>query len=123
MIWLNLAVGGLAGCFARYLLASRVNLLTGASFPYGTLVVNVSGCFLIGLFDSLAELKFLLGPNERMLLMTGFCGGYTTFSTLMLETVHLMRGGEWARAAVNFAGSGILGWLLFEAGSILGGVL
>jgi CrcB protein len=58
-----------------------------------------------------------------MLLMTGFCGGYSTFSTLMLETVNLMRTGEWLRAAVNFAGSGILGWVLFEAGSILGGVL
>jgi CrcB protein len=123
MLWLNLALGGLVGCFARWLLASRVYALTGPSFPYGTLAVNMSACFLIGLFDSLAELKFLLGPNQRMLLMTGFCGGYSTFSTLMLETVHLMRAGQWPQAAFNFVGSGVLGWLLFEAGSILGGSL
>jgi CrcB protein len=123
MIWLNLAVGGLAGCFARYLFASWIYSWAGTAFPYGTLAVNLSACFLIGLFDSLAEVRFLIGPNERMLLMTGFCGGYSTFSTLMLETNNLMRAGQWLRAGLNFAGSGVLGWVLFQAGSILGGSL
>jgi len=118
--WLNLAAGGIAGTAARYVLAGSVNRLMGADFPYGTLVVNASGCFLIGLFDSMAEFRFLIGPAGRLLLMTGFCGAYTTFSTLLLETSNLVRDGETGRALLNFFGSGIVGFILLRLGMQLG---
>jgi CrcB protein len=117
--WLNLAAGSLAGGFARYALAGTVYRICGTDFPYGTLAVNLSGCLLIGVLEALAEDKFLLGPEGRLLLMVGFCGAFTTFSTLILETDHLLRGGEWARAALNLGGSLVLGLLLFRAGALI----
>ncbi|MBI4376148.1 MAG: fluoride efflux transporter CrcB [Elusimicrobia bacterium] len=114
--WTNLLVGTLAGGVARYVLAGAVYRVLGTNFPYGTLVVNLSGCLAIGILDALAEDKFLLGPEARVLLMVGFCGAFTTFSTLILETDHLLRDGEWARAVINAGGSLILGLLLFRLG-------
>lgn len=121
--WLSLAVGTLAGGIARYVLAGAVYQALGTRFPYGTLAVNLAGCFLIGVLNSLAEAKFLLGPNARVLLMTGFCGAFTTLSTLMLETSNLMKNGESLRALANAAASIVLGFLLFRLGEFLGEVL
>ena len=123
MKWICLAVGSLAGGFSRYVLAGAVHRRWGSDFPHGTLVVNLSGCFLIGLFDSLAETKFLLGPNARVLLMTGFCGAFTTFSTLMLETANLIKDGEAARGLLNVGTSLLLGYFLFRAGTLTGDIL
>ncbi len=118
-----LTAGFIAGGFARYFVALAVYGATGAGFPYGTLVVNVTGCFLIGVFDGLATGRGVLGPTGRLLLMTGFCGAYTTFSTLILETAGLLRDGELWRAGANFFGSGVLGLLVFWLGAALGGGL
>jgi CrcB protein len=115
---LALAAGSLAGGFARYFLATAIYGWAGASFPYGTFVVNLSGCLLIGVFDGLAA-RYALGSAVRLLLMTGFCGAYTTFSTLILETDYLLRDGQLLRAAANFFGSGSLGLLLFRLGERL----
>ena len=120
MKWLYLAAGSLAGGFSRYGLAGLVYRRLGTDFPHGTLMVNLSGCFLIGLFNALAEEKFLLGPNARILLMTGFCGAYTTFSTLMLETSNLIKDGELGRGLMNVGISLAAGYVLFRAGSLLG---
>lgn len=117
---LSLAVGSLAGGFARYWLAGAVYRGLGTSFPYGTLAVNMAGCFLIGLFDALASERFVLGPASRLLLMTGFCGAFTTFSTLALETSNLMKGGDFARALLNAAGSVVLGLILLRLGALAG---
>ncbi|HVA67443.1 MAG TPA: CrcB family protein [Elusimicrobiota bacterium] len=117
---LALVVGSIAGGFARWGLAGRIGRLTGGGFPWGTFVVNLSACFLIGLFDSLAEIRFALGPAARILLMTGFCGAYSTFSTLILETAKLLQSGQPILALANFFGSGLAGIALFWFGAALG---
>ena len=117
---MSLGAGTLAGGIARYLLAGAISQTVGARFPFGTLAANLSGCFLIGVLNGLAESKFLLGPNARVLLMIGFCGAFTTLSTLMLETSNLMKDGETARALANLALTIVLGFLLFRLGEILG---
>lgn len=117
---LALAIGSLAGGFARYYLAGFVYKIFGTRFPIGTLAVNFAGCFLIGIFSSLAERKFLIGPESRLLLMAGFCGAFTTFSTFMLETSNLMKDGELGPALLNVALSVIAGFLIFRLGVFLG---
>jgi len=118
--WINLTAGFLIGGFARYFVSTWVYQVAGTEFPYGTLAVNVTGCFLVGLFDALAEGRFALGPEARLLLMTGFCGAYTTFSSLILESSHLVRDGQTARALTNFIASGIIGFILFRLGMAAG---
>lgn len=117
---LNLIIGGAAGTVARYLLAGVTYKLMGTSFPYGTLIVNVSGCFILGILAALADKKFILGPDARLLLMIGFCGAFTTFSTLIFETDSLVRNGQAIRAFINIFASVILGFILFRVGSLLG---
>ena len=114
-----LAVGTLAGGFARYYLAGFIYHIFGTNFPYGTLAVNLIGCFLIGFFSSLSEEKFLIGPEARLLLMVGFCGAFTTFSTLMLETANLLKDGENLQALLNVLLSLIFGFLVFKIGMSL----
>ena len=121
--FLNLIIGGAAGTIARYLLAGFVYRLAGATFPYGTLVVNISGCFILGFLVSLADKKFILGPDARILLMIGFCGAFTTFSTLIFESDNLLRNGQAIRAFTNIFVSVILGLILFRVGSLLGEVI
>ncbi|MSR77933.1 MAG: fluoride efflux transporter CrcB [Candidatus Omnitrophica bacterium] len=117
--WISLISGGIAGTAARYLLSGLLNGWMGTNFPYGTLMVNLIGCFLIGFFASLAEGKFFLGPNARLLLMVGFCGAFTTFSTFMLETAGLMKDGEMLRAFFNVMISVIAGFFIFRLGVLV----
>lgn len=121
--WASLAAGSLAGGFARYAMAGAVYGALGVSFPYGTFAVNMLGCFLIGLFDCLASERFVLDPTARLLLMTGFCGAFTTFSTLILETSNLMKTGDFARAGANVFGSVVAGMILLRAGVLAGRIL
>ena len=86
-----LLAGGIAGVLARYLVSLAAFGLAGGWLPWGTLVVNLSGCLLIGFVDAAATKRGFGGPNGRMLLMTGFCGAYTTFSALILELDALLR--------------------------------
>ena len=120
MKWLTLALGGIAGTFSRYLLAGAVYRMVGSRFPYGTLIVNSVGCFLIGVFDVLAEEKFVLGPQARLLWMVGFCGAFTTFSTFILETGNLIKDGQTAYAFFNVMISVVLGFLVFRLGMLAG---
>ncbi len=121
--WLHLIVGGIAGTCARYALSGAIYQLAGTEFPYGTLVVNLLGCGLIGLFAGLAEERLLLGPNARVLLMAGFCGAFTTFSTFMLETANLLKDGEVFQASVNVGASVVAGFIAFKLGLLVAELL
>lgn len=115
--WLALAGGGLAGTFARYAIASWV---PAAAFPYGTLLVNLSACFLVGVLHGMLQAG-TLGPEARLLLITGFCGAYSTFSGWILESAGLFATGELLRGAANVVGSAAAGFLLFRLGVALVG--
>ncbi|MBI4367854.1 MAG: fluoride efflux transporter CrcB [Candidatus Omnitrophica bacterium] len=120
MKWTNLLLGGALGTAARYLLSGVVYQFLGTRFPYGTLIVNLIGCFIIGTLVALTEEKFLLGPNARILLMVGFCGAFTTFSTFILETANLIKDGETFRALVNVLVSVVIGFVCLKIGILLG---
>lgn len=111
--------GGLAGVLARYGVAALVFGALGGWLPWGTLVVNLTGCFLIGLIDSAATSRGFGGPHGRMMLLTGFCGAYTTFSALILEFDALLRAAP-LRGAAYVLISVAAGLALFRAGAFLG---
>ena len=117
--WLGLAAGGILGTFARYFLSGDVYSVWGTFFPYGTLVVNLLGCFAIGFLAVLAEEKFLLGPAARMFFMIGFCGAFTTFSSFILETANLTKDGEILYALMNIVLSVVVGFFVFRLGVML----
>ena len=109
---LLLAAGGALGSLARYWLSGVVSDRV-STFPLGTMAVNVSGCFVIGVLAALS-----LRTEWRLFLIYGFCGGYTTFSSFGLQTLELARDGEWLYVAVNVIGSNVacllavyLGWV------------
>ncbi len=98
MIFLLIAVGGAAGSVLRYLIGGAVQRMSAGGFPIGTMFVNVSGCFLIGMLVR-QVFNMQVSVELRALLLVGFCGGFTTFSTFSAETVGLIEGGEYGRAA------------------------
>jgi CrcB protein len=121
--WFYLIGGGVLGTVARYVLAGVIYQKAGTDFPYGTMVVNLIGCFLIGFFDTIFQEKFLLSPIMRIFLMAGFCGAFTTFSTFMLETGNLIRDGETLRAFLNVFLSVAAGFIVFRLGILLGEII
>jgi CrcB protein len=102
---LLVALGGLVGCVARYWLGGTVQRMAGETFPSGTLVVNVLGSMLIGLVMTLSLERGLVNDDVRILLTTGFCGGFTTMSTFSWETVALLREDQWVLALGNAGGT------------------
>jgi len=95
-------LGGLIGSIGRYLASGAVHqIFPNVYFPIGTAVVNIIGCFLIGVLTGLAELRNLLSPEMRMFLLIGLLGGFTTFSTFGHETVAFMRDGEFLHGVGN----------------------
>jgi CrcB protein len=97
MIYLLIALGGAAGSLLRYLIGGAVQRMSAGGFPVGTMFVNVSGCFLIGILVR-QFLNMQVSPELRALLIVGFCGGFTTFSTFSADTLGLIEGGEYGRA-------------------------
>lgn len=104
MLW-YIAVGSALGGVSRYLIGGLVQRGAGPGFPTGTLVVNVTGSFLLGMFLRYGLETPTLTPEMRAFLTAGFCGGYTTFSTFSYETVALLEDGHWGRAALYAAAS------------------
>ena len=109
-IW-YIALGGAVGSVSRYLLGIAVQTRSGFDFPLGTLLVNLSGCLLLGFLLRYALATPAISPELRALLTTGLCGGYTTFSTFGYETVALIQDGDWRRAAL-YVGLSVFGGLL-----------
>lgn len=102
--------GGFIGSSLRYLLGGLVHRVAReAMFPWGTMVVNVLGCLLIGLLAGLAEERGVLGSGARAFLLIGLLGGFTTFSSFGLETLQLLRDGQRVAAAANVIGQVVLG--------------
>lgn len=103
---LGSALGGVARFWCSGFVAERV----GGTFPWGTMLVNVLGSFVIGLFATLTgpDGRLLAGYHARQFVMVGLCGGYTTFSSFSLQTLDLIRGDEWLEAGLNVALSVVL---------------
>lgn len=106
LIYVWLALGGALGTVARFWVNGVVSKRF-STFPLGTLVINVSGSFVISFFATLTDpdSRFLVSPTFRSFFMTGICGGYTTFSSFSLQTLTLARDGEWLYAGLNASGS------------------
>ena len=111
--------GAAIGAPLRYFVQARVHSLFGFGFPYGTLAVNVTGCFLIGVLATLAEERGLLNREMRVLLLVGALGSYTTFSTFGWETLSLLRNDQVLRAALNVGLSTVAGVLAAWLGMTL----
>jgi CrcB protein len=111
-----LCVFGVAGTLARYGMQGLVQQQMGAEFPYGTLSVNLAGCFLLGLVGEYALNHLSVPPEWRIAVTTGFFGAYTTFSTFAWETGHMIQDGEWTRAVIYAGVSLLAGVLLLLAG-------
>lgn len=106
-LYLLVGLGGALGSMARFGLSGLVASSIGETFPFGTLAVNIIGSFVIGFFGALTapDGRIFVGTMGRQFVMTGICGGFTTFSSFSLQTLSLMQDGEWAYAGLNVAGS------------------
>ena len=111
-----IALFGAIGTLARYALQGVVQIRMGGAFPYGTLLVNLSGCFLLALIGQLMLNRMLVSADMRMAIAVGFFGGYTTFSSFGWETAKMLEDGEWLRAGTYIGASVIAGLLLSVAG-------
>jgi len=114
-----IGLGGFFGAVARYIVALWIGQRWGRTFPLGTFVVNISGCFLISFLMSLFTEKFMVNPQVRLFLVIGFLGAYTTFSTFEYETGNLVKDGEWSIALANVILSVIAGFVALKSGEFI----
>jgi fluoride exporter len=115
-----IGMGGFLGANFRYLVGGWASDWLGSTFPYGTLLINVSGSFVIGLFLTLITERFDAPPDLRLFFAMGFLGAYTTFSTLSYESLALIQTRAYLAAAANLAGSVLLGMVAVALGVVLG---
>lgn len=123
---LLIGLGGLVGTLCRYWLSGMLARRYGETFPAGTLVVNVLGCFVIGFLFYMFQERYVAGETARTVVLVGLLGGFTTFSSYGLQTFTLLRDGELLYAAANIVASNVLGlltvWVGYTLARILGGV-
>lgn len=117
--YLAVGAGGFLGAIARYALGVWIEAVWRREFPLPTFTINVSGCFILGLFLTLASERLDIGPMWRLLVATGFVGAYTTFSTFEYETHRLTQTGGWGWALLNIVGSVVAGFLALRLGVFL----
>lgn len=113
---LLIALFGALGTLARYGLQGLVQIKIGSTFPYGTLLINLTGCFFLGLIGQLTLNRVIMPPEWRMAIAVGFFGGYTTFSSFGWETAKMLEAGEWLWATSYVAASVVVGLFLSVAG-------
>ena len=109
MIYIYVMAGGALGSLARFLLSTVIDTHIGETFPWGTLVINVTGSFAIGFFGTLTDSDgaLLVRPEARTFFMVGICGGYTTFSAFSWQTLRLAQGGQWLNAGANILAANV----------------
>ncbi len=122
MKYLVVGLGGFIGANARYIVGGWVAQRWGTDFPYGTFIINVTGCFLLGLFATLT-LQYAWSDTWRLLIAVGFVGAYTTFSTFEYETFQLVANGSMVRAGANILGSVVAGFFAAYLGVIVARLL
>jgi CrcB protein len=119
-----ISLGAIAGALSRYYVTLYFTQKFGITFPYGTFVINLTGCLGMGFFTTLAIEKMAITSLEiRLMIATGFLGAYTTFSTYGLDTINLLRGGHFLTATGYWAGSAILGIICVQLGIIIARLL
>lgn len=117
---LLIGLGGLIGTILRYWLSSLFARQYGETFPWGTMAVNLIGCFLAGVVFYVTEERMMLDPTARAVILIGLLGGFTTFSAYGLQTFVLLRDGQFGLAVLNVTAANLVGLLLVWAGYALG---
>lgn len=115
-----LGLSGALGTLARYTLSGLVQRLNGLDFPLGTFSVNILGCFLFGLVWALAENRLLISGETRTIVLSGFMGAFTTFSTFIFESGGMLQTAQWMLAALNIGGQVVTGVAALWLGLALG---
>ncbi len=117
--FLLIAAGAVLGANARYLVSLWAADRFGAAFPYGTLIVNVTGCLVLGFLISLSTGRIGLAPDVRLLLAVGFLGSYTTFSSFAVESLTLAQDGSLGRSLINLFANNLIGLTAAWVGMVL----
>jgi CrcB protein len=118
--FLIISLGAVIGANLRYWVGGWAAQQFGPSFPYGNLIINLSGSFILGVFMTLATERFLIDPRWRLFFAIGLLGSYTTFSSYTYESLTLMMNGQWLTGLFNLFGSALLGGLAVALGIYLG---
>lgn len=105
---LVISIGAIVGANARWILSRYAARLLGPAFPYGTLFINVTGSFIVGFFMIWATERVLIDPRWRLLIVVGFCGAFTTFSSFAFETMSFFEQGQWLLMWTNFLSNNLL---------------
>jgi CrcB protein len=111
---------GAVGTLSRYWIDGLVLRITGPQFPFGILVVNALGCFWFGIVYPLAEERLLISGEMRLIILTGFMGSFTTFSTFTFQTAEFMRDSQWLSAGVNVMSQIVVGLICMFVGLAIG---
>jgi fluoride exporter len=117
--YLWIALGAIAGASARYFLSNLIARQFTTIFPYGTLLINITGSLILGFFLVYSTERVLLDPRWRLLVAIGFCGSYTTFSSYAFESFALLEQGQWLLTGANIVASNVLCFAAVAAGAAL----